>query len=267
VTDRYGSGRHLAGGLRGATISRVPTGPIMTVRTGQALKLVGGVLQGPNGSDGIKCNTSGKLQVHETTIESMGESGIESDGCEIAISRATIRRNDAGGINMIGPAKVATITNNFVYRNGKGGASPVGGMVLRLAAGSRIEFNTVVDNQTDLGSQSAGGISCEGQGYDAPYNLIYRNTGGIGGLVQVIGTCTFVGSFKQAAGSPDGNAPAFQNPNNGANLSFRLTAQSPVGIIRDGIACSGLVDFEGDPRPAPAGGKCDFGADEFRDGQ
>jgi hypothetical protein len=254
---------------RGATITRAPTGPIMTVRTAQTLKLVGGTLQGPNGSDGLKCTTNGKLQVHETIIESMGESGIESDGCELTISRATLRRNDVGGINMVGAVKVATITNNLVYRNGKGGASPVGGMVLRLAAGSKIEYNTVVDNQTDLGASSAGGIACEGQGYDALYNLIYRNTGGIGGAVQVIGTCTFMGSYNKAAASADENGPAFQNPNDGVNPSFRLTAQSPVGTIKDGITCSNptLIDFEGDSRPAPTGGKCDFGADEYRDGQ
>jgi hypothetical protein len=75
-------------------------------------------------------------------------------------------------------------------------------------------------------------------------------------------------SYKQAAGSPDENGPAFQNANDGTSPNFRLTAQSPVGIIKDGITCTGLIDFEGDVRPQPtASAKCDFGADEYREGQ
>jgi hypothetical protein len=250
---------------RDATITRSPTGAILTVRNGNALKLVGGTLQGPNGTDGVRCNTNSKLLIHQAMIEKMDESGIESDGCELTISRSTIRRNIRGGVNMVNGAKVASITNNFVYGNGQGTASSVGGMVLSVAFGSKVEFNTVVDNTANTASTTAGGIRCDhdGQNYDAPRNLVYRNQGGLGGTVQVIGMCTFQGSYQQAAGAIDENAVGFERPT-GTNPSYRLTKTSPMTTILDGFDCR-EVDFEGDIRPV--NGKCDFGADEYREGQ
>jgi len=254
---------------RGATLTRgaaTVNGPIISVRNGKTLKLVGGTLQGPNfTTDGIKCIENSKLAVHEVTIESMRESGIEADLGPLTVARSTLRNNEQGGINMPS-ASVATITNNFVYRNG-GVASPIGGMRLKLAGGSKLELNTVVDNTSDQNPPSAGGIMCDGQGYDAPFNLVYRNAGGIGAEVQVIGTCTFRGSYQQFA-MPSDNAVGFQNPA-GATPSYRLTKTSPVGTIRDAFDCND-IDFERDTRPSPSkaeGGKCDFGADEYREGQ
>lgn len=251
---------------RGATLTRMGNGAFMTARNNGTLKLVGGTLRGPNNDDGLKCSTGGRLLVHEVTIEGMSQSGIETDSCEFTVSRSTIRNNLQGGINMINTARAATITNNFVYRNGTNG-TPHGGMVLRLTSGSKVEFNTVVDNDADLSSGSSGGITCEGQGYDAPFNLVYRNEGGIGGQVQVIGTCTFLGSYAQ--GAPAGeNAVGFENPT-GGTPSYRLTAASPPTTIRDAFECND-IDFERDIRPSPPRtmeGKCDFGADEYRMGQ
>jgi hypothetical protein len=239
----------------------------MSARNNATLKLIGGTLRGPNNSDGLKCSTGGQLLVHETTIERMTQSGIETDSCEFTVTRATIRNNLEGGINMINTPRAARITNNFVYRNG-GLGSAVGGMLLRLEpVGSKVEFNTVVDNGANLDPGSGGGIACDGNGYDAAFNLVYRNEGGIGGEVQVIGTCTFQGSYRQAAATGE-NAVGFDNPNDAANPSFRLTDASPPGTIRDAFDCTD-VDFEGDPRPTPAasmGGKCDYGADEYQPG-
>jgi Right handed beta helix region len=256
---------------RGATLTRGgANGTIVSVRNGQTLKIVGGTLQGPsNTTDGIKCLDNSKLAVHEVTIDDMTQSGIETNLCQLTVSRSTLRNNNLGGINMIS-ASVATITNNFVYRNG-GAASPFGGLGLKLAAGSKVELNTVADNIADANGpaagMAAGGIVCQGQGYDAPGNLVYRNVGGLGGQVQVIGTCTFIGSYQQSA-MPGENAVGFENPA-GATPSYRLTAASPPGTIRDAFDCKD-IDFEGDARPSPSadmGGKCDFGADEFREGK
>jgi hypothetical protein len=139
-------------------------------------------------------------------------------------------------------------------------------MVLLLAPASKVEFNTVVDNLISATVGGAGGIQCDGT-YDAPFNLVYRNQGGIGNQVQVIGSCTFLGSYRQAAAAPDENAVGFENPNNMANPSYRLTAAAAVGTIRDVVECADAFDFEGDARPQPTGGLCDFGADEYRVGQ
>jgi hypothetical protein len=252
---------------RSATITRTGTGAILSVRNNQRLKLIGGTIQGPNNDDGLTCSLGGQLIVHETTIERMSQSGIETDACTLTVSRATIRNNLEGGIRMTAP-RVATITNNLVYRNG-GAGSLVGGMALMLEAGSKVEFNTVADNNAATGvATTAGGIACEAQAYDALFNLIYRNVGGLDGKVQVIGTCTFQGSFKQEAMSPTENVVGFERPD-GTNPSYRLSEASPVGTIRDAFACANLIDFDGQARPAPAAppvvmaDKCDHGADEF----
>jgi hypothetical protein len=253
---------------RSATLNRTGNGAIMSVRNNQRLKLIGGTVQGPNNDDGLKCSLGGELIVHETTIERMTQSGIETDSCRLTVSRATIRNNLEGGIRMINTPRVATLTNNFVYRNGLTG-SPVGGMALRLEAGSTVEFNTVADNNAELGNAStAGGIACEAVSYDAKFNLIYRNVGGLDGKVQVIGTCTFQGSYHQAAMNPTDNDVGFERPNDGANPSYRLTEASPTWTIRDAFACANLIDFDGQARPAPAApnvmaDKCDHGADEY----
>ncbi len=136
---------------------------------------------------------------------------------------------------------------------------------LRSVAGSKVELNTIVDNVSDLSSANAGGVRCTGN-INAPSNIVYRNTGGLGGQVQVIGTCTFLGSYMMAVAAAGENAPGFEDPNRPADPSYRLTRTSPAGTIRDAVPCTG-VDFEGDRRPAPEGGACDLGADEYREGQ
>jgi hypothetical protein len=249
---------------RGAVLTRTTSGPLVSVRNGQSLNLIGGILRGPNVSDGVRCNTGSKLQIHEAIIEQMNQNGVLIDSCDFTVSRSIIRANLRGGITMLNLPKVATITNNYVYKNGQLSSSPVGGMSLKLSPGSKVEFNTVVDNFADYGSSTAGGIICDGQGYDAPYNLVYRNQGGTSGVDQVIGTCTFQGSYQQAAQMPLENAVMFENPND-ANPSYRLTSGSP-GEVRDrvvtGYTCQNLTDFEGDARPQ--GSACDCGADEYR---
>jgi len=249
---------------RGATLTRTAVnGAILSARNNQTLKIVGGTLLGPsNTTDGIRCDGNSKLLVHEVTIDGMIQSGIETNVCQLTVSRSTLRNNKLGGINMTNTASVVTITNNFVYRNGTA-ASPIGGMGLKLAAGSKVELNTVADNSADTSIQTAAGIVCEGQGYDAPFNLVYRNAGGIGGQVQVFGTCTFQGSYQMGA-DVGVNEVGFENPA-GATPSYRLTPASPPGTIRDAFDCK-EIDFERDARPFPADGKCDFGADEFRAG-
>lgn len=247
----------------GATITRAGgTGPLVTVRPSQTLKLVGGTLRGLSASDGVKCD-SGVLEVHRALIESLSESAIESNSCALTVQRSTLRDNLQGGINMLNLARVATIMNNFVYRNGELG-SPVGGMVLKPAAGSRLEFNTVVSNRASTNAANSGGIACELNGYDAPRNLIYRNQGGLGGQVQVIGTCTFQGSYAMPAGTIDEDLIGFERPNDDLNPSFRLTAGS---IAVNKVECRDEIDFEGDARPQPSGGMCDYGADELRGSQ
>jgi hypothetical protein len=251
---------------RGATITKAgANGPVISVRNGNTLIFIGGTVQGPNNAtDGIRCTGNARLRVHEATIERMPETGIESNACELTVSRSRIRENLVGGINMTNNPRIASITNNFIFHNGNptGG---VGGMALRLAAGSKVEFNTVVDNGVAPSGGLAGGILCESaEGYEPEGNIVYRNVGGLDGLVQVIGSCVFLSGkgFAVRANGPTENVPGFENPN-ALNPSFRLTPNSPA-TVRDVFDCRDAIDFEGDPRPS--NGKCDYGADELRAG-
>jgi hypothetical protein len=251
---------------RGSTINRggAGNGAILTV-SGTELKVIGGTITGALGDDGIQCTANGALRVHEAVITDNAESGIEIDSCELTVSRSTISFNRGGGIFMfmsgLGTPKPITIINNFIHNNGQTATSPVGGMALLPGDPSRVEFNTVVDNRAMQASGIGGGVRCNTAGvYEFPNNLVYRNTGGLGNQVQISGECGFTGSFQLADPTGTENLPMFVAPNTNPP-DYHLTAQSPPDI-RDKVSCSGLVDFDGQARPA--NDKCDLGADEFQ---
>jgi hypothetical protein len=247
---------------RDSTINRGGggNGAILTV-SGQSLTLIGGTITGAVADDGVQCSANGVLRIHEALITINAESGIEADSCELTVSRSTISRNRSGGIIMptSGSPKPVNITNNFIHNNGDS-ASQVGGLSLLLAGTSTFEFNTIVDNRAMQAAGVGGGIRCNTSlTFDFPNNLVYRNFGGIGNLVQLIGDCTFTASFQGTDPTGTENIPMFVAPN-AAQPDYHLTAQSPPSI-RNAVVCVGLVDFDGDPRPLD--GKCDLGADEL----
>lgn len=242
---------------RGSTITRMGGGPQITVNNGQDFKLVGGTLKDGNSDVGILCSSGRSLEVHEAIIEDMDRSGIQGDACILIVSRSIIRRNLEGGINMVNTPTRVRITNNFIIGNGRN-TTDAGGMLLRATNDSVVEFNTVVDNTAKPELGFAGGINCAAGTVNAPNNLVYRNTGGPLGEVEVVGTCMFEQSYT-VHGLPGENAVGFKNPS-GSTADYHLTATSPDGTIRNVSVCT-TVDFDGDRRPV--GDKCDLGADEF----
>jgi len=249
---------------RGSTINRGGggNGAILTV-SGQSLTLIGGTITGALADDGVQCSANGTLRIHEALITDNAESGIEADSCEVTLSRSTVTLNRGGGVIMptSGTAKPVNITNNFIHNNGQAATSTVGGLSLFIAGTSKLEFNTVVDNNALQAAGVSGGIRCNTAAtYDFPNNLVYGNNGGLGNQVQLIGDCTFTASFQLADPTGTENIPMFVAPN-ATPPDYHLTAQSPP-MIRDAVDCVGLVDFDGQPRPL--NGKCDLGADELQ---
>lgn len=210
------------------------------------------------------------LQISGATLAGSGISMLPGNTSTVSLRRVKINNNDAygvfasDGILDVGQSTLSVngksgfylsyttfqIANNFVIGNGAlTGRS--GGLVARPAnRESKISFNTIVNNHTDVESSDTGGITCYG-GIAARGNLIFQNTGGSGDM-QAFGDCDFSKSLRVAP-----TEPGFKSA-----TDYHLTAATPMTVIRDAIDCGGEdIDVDGDARPN--GTKCDFGADEY----
>jgi hypothetical protein len=199
----------------------------------------------------------GTLTIAQSTISGNQGGGIVVSGAALTISRSVISANSSGGIQMT-TESVVSLLNNFIHHNGNDVASAFGALSLKPAVGSRVQFNTLVDNKANLGAASAGGIFCDISGFVADANIVFRNTGGASASVQTFGNCTYGNSFIMAAPAGD-NTPQFLHPNT-LPFDYHLTALTPTAIRDAAGACTG-VDFDGQTRPVGAG--CDLGADEY----
>jgi hypothetical protein len=198
------------------------------------------------------------LSVTQSTISGNDGAGISITGSSASLARSTIFGNAGGGILLQGSS--FSITNNFVYRNGNTIDANIGGVgVTAVPPGtSKLEFNTIVDNQARVATTSVGGVLCDETGFVAAHNIIFRNTGGMAGNVQTLGICTYADSLNMPGTSNIDNSPGFVHPN-ATPFDYHLTPASPATIVNAAGACTG-VDFDGDMRPI--GAACDLGADE-----
>jgi hypothetical protein len=248
----------------GAKLDRDGDGVILEVRSpGADVKIFDLEITGQTGGtdSAISVVPNGgapKLTLTRSAVSVNQGTGISFAGGTLTIARSMIRNNQGGGINMT-TAGVVDITNSFFHHNGSSTTSTFGAMVVRPGAGSKIEFNTIIDNASDFNSVSVGGVFCDVIGFVAANNIIFRNTGGPGAAkVQTFGSCTYGNSFiAEGTGATD-NTPMFASPNL-APLDYRLTLQSPTTVRDAAGACTG-IDFEGTARPS--GPACDLGADE-----
>lgn len=239
--------RNVTLAARGATL-RNPAGNAVTVQAARRLTVIGGTFEGgSSGGDGINCLANGVLDITEAVIESCDDFGIQTDACTLTVTRSLITANTSGGVSNGGAAKVITLRNNVFSYNGNNGN--VGAMTVNPDLGSRVEFNTIVNNRGNGAARS--GIVCQAP-LAVPNNLIWRN---IGGPLQVHPDCDASGSYM-VAGLGGSNEPMFADP----DMTYSLTANSPAEIVDAGGACGPGVDFAGKPRPA--GTACDRGAYE-----
>ena len=204
--------------------------------------------------------TNGKASLAESEVSSCGTTtsrkGIVLTSGELTISRSKISNNAGGGIS-VANMQVFQISNSFIVGNrADGGLS-----IPKPGAGSKLEFNTIVDNQDGAGAGDAGGVTCDDSAFAFSNNIIFRNTGGNPTNPQTFGNCTYGKSYVAAGTGPSDASLAFKS--NSSPFDYHLTAASPLSV-KDvtGTACTDLTDFDGDARPQ--GSACDLGADEVK---
>ncbi len=210
-----------------------------------------------SGSFNAGISTSGSsLTVAESVIANNAR-GITTSGGSVSISRSNIVENSSGGIVLQNGS--FEVTNNVIARNGdnlfgdSGGIAIIGG----ASGGSRIEFNTIVDNRLKS-SATGGGISCNIGGFQAANNVIARNSINGDTVVagaQTTGSCTYPSSKIQADLSGLLFVSADASP-------FDYHLQVGSSLIDQAVTMSDIdIDIDGDARPT--GSASDIGADEF----
>ncbi|MEZ4376537.1 MAG: hypothetical protein R3B07_37380 [Polyangiaceae bacterium] len=176
---------------------------------------------------------------------------------ELTVSRSMIANNMGGGVEVANNMKF-TIMNSFIVGNvTRGGLN-----IINPRVGSVLRCNTIVDNISGNTALDAGGVLCNNAAFTFSDSLIYRNAAGPNGFQQTVGACVFSGSYVSPNDMADPNVLNFAKDT--VPRDYHLTSASPALVKNVATAvCTGLVDYDGDPRPS--GGACDLGADEVKE--
>jgi hypothetical protein len=249
---------------RGAQIVRggAGTGPVMSVTTGGNLGVY--FIKVTQGSDptlghGITCS-SATLVARGVTVYGNAANGINTVNCNVTIDRSTIYDNDDGGIFVKGSTTTPfTITNNVIYINGDNATSYFGGVKIEIPTpmNSRLEFNTIVDNEAFSGAGNSGGIVCTN--FTTTNNIIAHN---------FVGTTTNDTSTQIIPGCVHGSSKVQSTVDGLAFKNAALPYDLRIGV--DSVAKDAsttvsdvTIDLEGDARPQHAAK--DIGADEYKE--
>jgi hypothetical protein len=267
----------------GAILTINTQGPVLTIQGSvnveiHDLELKGALGSAPGQGDGIRLIPDNgdpsevpTLNLVHVTIDNNMEHGIHATAGILSVTRSTISDNDKGGVVVSDSATKVTITNSFIYGNGKdtdNTDTSTGGLMLLPTRSGQLLFNTIVSNNSSASQEAGGAISKTSSSnalsvVSANHNIIVKNTvnkNGAGDNTQT--NIIFLGdSFIR--GNPTSGDLKFRNPPTDYHL---LQGIMVIDAVTDATACFDIgVDFGSDARPQ--GSKCDLGADEWAPGQ
>jgi hypothetical protein len=270
----------------GANVTRLGEGPVLEIRGATTQVTVEDLrIHGATGvaGDGIFCNTQATVTLRGVAIENNAGKGLQAVNCALTVEDSTFGApgagNVGGGLSSTGGA--VTVAASVFSSNGGGGLSTTGGtVVVRNSAftdngrpspggtlfggislatpedGSVIDFCTVTNNVA--GGANAAGVACTTADGTVPVS----NSIVVGSSASQVGAACgprYLLSNQDLTALGAGNivgTPTFAD-------GFHLAAASE-GIDDADPAATLNVDFDGDVRPQPAGGRRDIGADEVR---
>jgi hypothetical protein len=268
-----GSRRLIGRGPTRPILQRATTGPIALVQFSGQLSVESLEIRGATGGTtgdtisghGVVCVSGGagggrSVRFVDAVLRQNTANGFLSRNCAVEVIRSQFVDNAFHGAAMIDTTAVIdrstfsgnerglqldfgtfTLTNSFITRNS------TRGLELFASVGTRIEFNTIVDNG---GQPSDVGFSCNSTGLTCPNNIIARNR------VQTLSSgCTFPDSIIIDL---DITPLMFVSPD---VAPFDYHIQSGSLAIDQAMVSTVTSDFDGDPRPR--GGGFDIGADEL----
>lgn len=253
----------------GVTFERSGNDQILDI-TGGDVTIIGATVHnalGGGNADGIKCSGGASLTLRKVIVDNNADRGVEAPDCVLTVARAVISNNRKGGIRL--DAGKVVVSNAYIFNNGDN-TTAVGGLLLAPSvAGSRVEFSTLRKNTAQTGNP--GAMSCSGMQITARNNIVF---GSSNTDVEVFGaacvhTYSVIGPMNTPTGTEVRTLPladiGFVDANGITAASYHITATSMVrGTAEAGSAMGDTgVDYDGDARPNPAGGRADIGADEI----
>jgi hypothetical protein len=193
------------------------------------------------GGTAATCAPTGKLRLSRVRIN-----GGVTAPCDLAIDRSTIA--GSAGYAVAATTGPVTITNTFLTRS-------AGGLALDAIASGVVEHVTIAANTSVM---MTSGLHCaNADGVVIRSDIIYSNAG-----TSIDAACNVVHSVVDT-GYTGGTANTTADPTFVASAlgDFHLVPGTKIAGTADPDSAL-TVDFDGEPRPQPAGTIADPGADE-----